>query len=146
MAKCKNKGELTVLIEELFEHVMNVADKNGISAFVYTQLSDVEDETNGLITYDRRVVKIAPVEVKGIVGFVNKDYVLNKVNAKSATITGKDQITVTFAKEVKAVAYFYDTEDSYGDTINLERHIKPLAQACLRYAFGTVRYYTTTHT
>ena len=30
----------------------------GASAFVYTQLSDVEDETNGLITYDRRVVKV----------------------------------------------------------------------------------------
>ncbi|MDZ4044479.1 MAG: glycoside hydrolase family 2 TIM barrel-domain containing protein [Rhodoglobus sp.] len=30
-------------------------------AFVYTQLSDVEDEVNGLVTYDREVVKI-PVE------------------------------------------------------------------------------------
>ena len=32
--------------------------REGLSAAVYTQLSDVEDETNGLITYDRRVVKI----------------------------------------------------------------------------------------
>ncbi len=31
---------------------------NGICALVYTQVSDVEDETNGLITYDRRVVKL----------------------------------------------------------------------------------------
>jgi hypothetical protein len=30
----------------------------GVSALVYTQLSDVEDETNGLVTYDRRVVKV----------------------------------------------------------------------------------------
>jgi hypothetical protein len=30
----------------------------GASAFVYTQLSDVEDETNGLVTYDRCVVKL----------------------------------------------------------------------------------------
>ncbi|MBR2344098.1 MAG: hypothetical protein IKA64_07585 [Clostridia bacterium] len=30
----------------------------GASALVYTQLSDVEDETNGLVTYDRRVVKV----------------------------------------------------------------------------------------
>ncbi len=30
----------------------------GISALVYTQLSDVEDETNGILTYDRRVVKL----------------------------------------------------------------------------------------
>jgi hypothetical protein len=32
--------------------------KDGLSATVYTQLSDVEDETNGLITYDRELVKV----------------------------------------------------------------------------------------
>lgn len=30
---------------------------NGLCATVYTQVSDVEDETNGLVTYDRRIVK-----------------------------------------------------------------------------------------
>ena len=30
----------------------------GISALVYTQVSDVEDETNGVVTYDRRVCKL----------------------------------------------------------------------------------------
>ncbi|MGW4502218.1 glycoside hydrolase family 2 TIM barrel-domain containing protein [Micromonospora sp. NPDC004336] len=30
----------------------------GLSATVYTQLSDVEDEVNGLLTYDRRVLKL----------------------------------------------------------------------------------------
>ena len=29
----------------------------GLSAFIYTQLSDVEDEINGFVTYDRAVVK-----------------------------------------------------------------------------------------
>ena len=55
--KCKSSEELTELIARLFNEVMDVADKNGVSAFVYTQLSDVEDELNGLVTYDRRVVK-----------------------------------------------------------------------------------------
>ena len=32
--------------------------EQGLAAFVYTQLTDVEDETNGLLTYDRRVVKV----------------------------------------------------------------------------------------
>ncbi|WP_262849677.1 DUF2804 family protein [Mumia quercus] len=31
---------------------------DGLAAFVYTQLADVEDETNGLMTYDRRVLKV----------------------------------------------------------------------------------------
>ena len=30
----------------------------GLCATVYTQVSDVEDETNGLVTYDRQVVKV----------------------------------------------------------------------------------------
>ncbi|MBP3401875.1 MAG: glycoside hydrolase family 2 [Clostridia bacterium] len=32
--------------------------EKGVCALVYTQISDVEDETNGLITYDRRCVKL----------------------------------------------------------------------------------------
>ena len=34
--------------------------KKGISAGVYTQTTDVEGEINGLITYDREVMKISP--------------------------------------------------------------------------------------
>lgn len=31
----------------------------GLAGYVYTQLSDVEEETNGLLTYDRRVCKLS---------------------------------------------------------------------------------------
>ncbi len=39
--------------------VINWIDK-GLSAAVYTQVSDVEDEVNGLYTYDRKVLKADP--------------------------------------------------------------------------------------
>lgn len=32
--------------------------EKGLSATVYTQLSDIEEEVNGLVTYDREIVKI----------------------------------------------------------------------------------------
>ena len=38
----------------------------GLSASIYTQLSDVEEETNGFITYDREVVKIHVKDIKEI--------------------------------------------------------------------------------
>ena len=38
--------------------------RDGLSAAVYTQLTDVENELNGLITYDRRVLKLAPEAVE----------------------------------------------------------------------------------
>lgn len=34
--------------------------ERGLSGAVYTQLSDIEEEVNGLITYDRKVVKLLP--------------------------------------------------------------------------------------
>ena len=37
---------------------MKKAIKRGLSATVYTEVSDVEDECNGLLTYDRKVVKV----------------------------------------------------------------------------------------
>ena len=33
-------------------------EARGLSGYVYTQLSDVEEETNGLLSYDRRVNKL----------------------------------------------------------------------------------------
>jgi hypothetical protein len=38
--------------------------KRGFSAAVYTQTTDVEGEVNGLMTYDRKVIKINEKAVK----------------------------------------------------------------------------------
>ncbi len=37
--------------------VLPLVDK-GLSAAVYTQVSDVEEEVNGLLTYDRKICKL----------------------------------------------------------------------------------------
>ena len=36
----------------------------GLCACIYTQLSDVEDELNGFVTFDREVIKIDPNKIK----------------------------------------------------------------------------------
>lgn len=38
----------------------------GLGATVYTQLTDVEDEVNGLVTYDRRVVKVQDAAMRAV--------------------------------------------------------------------------------
>lgn len=53
-----DKASFTEAVRALFVDGTAPLIEDGLSAIVYTQLSDVEDETNGLITYDRRVVKI----------------------------------------------------------------------------------------
>ena len=35
----------------------------GLCGAIYTQLTDVEDETNGLLTFDRAVQKLRPEEL-----------------------------------------------------------------------------------
>ena len=43
---------------ELYEGQVLPLVEKGLSGVVYTQLSDIEEEVNGLVTYDRKVVKI----------------------------------------------------------------------------------------
>ena len=40
--------------------------KRGISGGVYTQTTDVEGEVNGLITYDRKVIKVEEDRIRKI--------------------------------------------------------------------------------
>ncbi len=49
-----------VLIKEYTElvHNLSLMVKRGLSAAIYTQTTDVEEEVNGLMTYDRKVIKI----------------------------------------------------------------------------------------
>lgn len=54
----KSSAELEDAIIALYESEVLPLVKKGVSALVYTQLSDIEDETNGFMTYDRRVVKV----------------------------------------------------------------------------------------
>lgn len=44
--------------QKLMEELIFPAFQNGLSASVYTQLSDVEEEINGIFTYDRKLLKI----------------------------------------------------------------------------------------
>lgn len=45
-------------LHALYRNEILPAIGQGLCATVYTQVSDVEDETNGLLTYDRRVLKV----------------------------------------------------------------------------------------
>ena len=55
----KTQEELNQAVEALYDREVIPAIEKGLSADVYTQVSDVEDEINGLFTYDRHVVKLS---------------------------------------------------------------------------------------
>ncbi len=58
--RAKAQNELVALMD----HVAGLAATNALAGAIYTQTTDVEQEINGLMTYDRRVVKFAPAALK----------------------------------------------------------------------------------
>ncbi|MBQ3527318.1 MAG: glycoside hydrolase family 2 [Clostridia bacterium] len=62
-----SKEELSKGLRELYlGQVVPEIEKKGLCAAVLTQVSDVEDETNGMVTYDRQVVKVDRDSMKEI--------------------------------------------------------------------------------
>ncbi len=65
-----DERSLTNAYLKLWKRAWELKDEKGLSGAIYTQLTDVEAECNGLLTYDRSVVKmriekIAPAVSKG---------------------------------------------------------------------------------
>lgn len=53
----KNGWQVTKRYQQLLDKAYKLRDTQGTSAFVYTQLTDVEQESNGILTYDRALIK-----------------------------------------------------------------------------------------
>lgn len=56
----QNFEALTRGYEKLLAKAWKLNEKAGLSAVIYTQLTDVETEGNGLLTYDREINKVLP--------------------------------------------------------------------------------------
>ena len=50
-------------IDQLADYI-----RKGLSAAIYTQTTDVEIECNGLITYDRKVIKVPENKLRAVAG------------------------------------------------------------------------------
>lgn len=72
---------------------LQLLEKEGLSASIYTQPFDVEGEQNGLMTYDREVVKIPFKEMQQIYnGLVPTTKKVKEVTAKNADLTEPVQV------------------------------------------------------
>ncbi len=63
---CENSELLTDKIEDMYDTMILPGIKKGVCGCVYTQVSDVEDEINGLYTYDRKVCKVNVQRMKDL--------------------------------------------------------------------------------
>ena len=54
---CKSLEEFQTAVDKLYRKRILPKVKKGLCAAIITQVSDVEDEINGFLTYDRKVCK-----------------------------------------------------------------------------------------
>ena len=60
---CETLEALNEALVKLYTEEIIPCVKQGLCASIYTQVSDVEDEINGLVTYDRKVEKVDPAKL-----------------------------------------------------------------------------------
>lgn len=62
-------------LEKLYlDEIVPCIQNAGLCATVLTQVSDVEDETNGLVTYDRQVCKVTPERMQAVAEKLNEAF------------------------------------------------------------------------
>ena len=61
-----NKEDFQKEYERFIKEEIIPAKKDGMSAFIYTQISDVEEEMNGFISYNRKEIKVDIDKIKEI--------------------------------------------------------------------------------
>jgi beta-galactosidase/beta-glucuronidase len=64
--KFENPEEFIQAVEKLYREQVVPAYEKGLCAAIYTQVSDVEDETNGILSYDRKVTKLPADRMQAI--------------------------------------------------------------------------------
>lgn len=68
----KSQPDFMKALCNLYEDEVLPYIEKGLCASVYTQVSDVEDETNGLLSYDRKVLKVDKEKMQKIASKIKK--------------------------------------------------------------------------
>jgi hypothetical protein len=97
----QSSEDLTRKYERLLAGVWRLKEERGLAAAVYTQTTDVETEANGLLTYDRAVVKVDLARVAA-------------VNRGDLSRMPKSQVLVPTSRE-KGLAWRYTLEKPSGN-------------------------------
>ena len=68
-----DREKFVAAVRSLYKDQLLPLVKKGLCGAIYTQVSDVEDETNGFFTYDRAVLKVKPEELKDLAEKLQKE-------------------------------------------------------------------------
>ncbi len=100
-AGTSSSDELTRKYERLLREGWDMKNPKGLNALVYTQLTDVETEANGLLTYDRAVMKVN----------LDRAAAVNKGDVSKVPVAR----TIVPTSERSGLRWRYSTEKPSGD-------------------------------
>ena len=69
----KKREDFENALVKLYAEEIVPSVKNGLCAAIYTQVSDVEDETNGLVSYDRKLCKVSAERMQSVAKSLQKE-------------------------------------------------------------------------
>jgi hypothetical protein len=117
--------------ESYYDQVHKFVKNNGLSATIYTQTTDVETETNGLMTYDRKINKMGTVNVSN----ANNNIIPPVLNSPERMFI--DSYTAELSSARQGGTIFYTTDGSEPDDKS-NRYTEPLKL----YSQTTIKAFT----
>jgi len=131
----QNAADLTTAYTGLLRELQPLISK-GLSAAVYTQTTDVEVEVNGLMTYDRALVKMDSAAVRRI----NQGYLPPLISAPHSLFTSSLNVTISNVRQKGEIHYTLDGrapgKDSPVYSRPLTIHESTLVRACTVFEDG----------
>ena len=104
----KTGDELTNALLGSFGNLRSLMSEPGLSAAIYTETTDVETELNGLLTYDREVLKVNKDEVRTAVDALYGPPPKIEVVVPSAQQKAEDWLFTTYQPDVEWPQPAYD--------------------------------------
>ena len=103
--------ELVRRYESLYIKLLPMIESPGLSAAVYTQISDIETENNGLMTYDRKVTKIKPAYMR----MAHEGYLPPQTTGQTSIFLKETAVELKCMREGARILYTVDgTEPGVG--------------------------------
>ena len=98
--KMDDSASLIMKYAQFYDTVWHMMENNGLAAAVYTQTTDVETETNGLMTYDREIIKM-------------DSQVLHRINTNNYVASGGNVEEESTRTERIPPVYYYPFDERY---------------------------------
>ncbi|MCP4725885.1 MAG: hypothetical protein GY863_12650, partial [bacterium] len=130
-ALMSTQDDLLARYERLYMDLLPMIDRDGLSAAVYTQTSDIETENNGLLTYDREMMKIDPERLS----LVHRGYLPPKQLNKANIFIDEADVELECVKEGYTIHYTLDgsvpslNSSSYDSLVRLTNSTEIKARA-----------------